>query len=209
MSKNHRILPVSAPDDGLARLLADAAPPRAEGWAGHELRGEADAVAAFRLGPDSPVRGRSWRAGKLFVLKTVIAAVALSGGGVAFAAVTGHLPASSAPARSPAVPARPAVPPSVTSLPSPAAQPPGSRLPVSSSSSSPPAAGPVSSSPVSAPAAQSSPSSSPVSSPASVSVSPGGSVSGSVSVSVPGASAVPSVIPVPTVSAVKARVSLP
>lgn len=97
-------------DDALARLLADAAP--APGC-DRELRGETDAVAAFREArrvPSSLSRKRPVRAGKLLVIKSVIVVAGLSGGGVAFAAVTGHLPGR--PADRPAAPS--SVAPSVS-----------------------------------------------------------------------------------------------
>lgn len=103
-------------DDALARLLADAAP-------GHdcerELRGEADAVTAFREARrvfSSPSRKRPVRAGKLLVIKSVVIVAALSGGSVAFAAVTGHIPGR--PAGRPAGPS--SVAPSVSPHPAPA-----------------------------------------------------------------------------------------
>ena len=95
--------PGPGPDDALARLLADAAP--RHDYA-RELPREADAVAAFhqaRRVPAAASRRRRIRAGKLLTLKAVIAVVGLSGGGVAFAAVTGHLPVH--PGSRPAAPA--------------------------------------------------------------------------------------------------------
>lgn len=84
-------------DDALGRLLAAAAPPRDHEHVLHsEFRGEAEAVAAFRqarLSPAVTSRRRSMSVGKLFALKAAIAVVGLSGGGVALAAATGHLPA--------------------------------------------------------------------------------------------------------------------
>jgi hypothetical protein len=77
----------------LASLLAFAAAPQA----GRELAGEAEAVTAFRrahLGPAPQPRRPSMSATKLLVAKAVIAAVGVSGGGVALAAATGHLPAN-------------------------------------------------------------------------------------------------------------------
>lgn len=79
-------------DDALARLLADAAPPHD---LSREFRGEDGAVTAFRearRAAVSPFRKRSLDARRLLVVKSVIVLAALSGGGVAFAAVTGHLP---------------------------------------------------------------------------------------------------------------------
>jgi hypothetical protein len=84
-----------AADDALSRLIANAVPPRERDYR-REVRGEEGAVAAFRqarLNPAADPRRRSMSAGKLLALKTIIAAVGLSGGGVALAAATGHLPA--------------------------------------------------------------------------------------------------------------------
>jgi len=81
-----------AADDALSRLIANAAPPRDYL---RELRGEKEAVAAFakaRLHPAEP-RRRLMSAGKLLALKTLIAVIGLSGGSVAVAAATAHLPA--------------------------------------------------------------------------------------------------------------------
>lgn len=115
MSTTRRPRPTStaasepAADEALARLLATVVPPPAAGGPGGELRGEAEAAAAFRearLSPATTPWRRSMSAGKLLAVKTVIAVVSLSGGGVALAAATGHLPAhagghpSSAPAQS-------------------------------------------------------------------------------------------------------------
>jgi hypothetical protein len=77
----------------LASLLAFAAAPEA----GRELAGEAEAMTAFRrahLGPATQSRRPSMSATKLLVAKAVIAAVGVSGGGVALAAATGHMPAN-------------------------------------------------------------------------------------------------------------------
>jgi len=77
----------------LASLLAFAAAPEAD----HELAGEAEAVRAFRrahLGPASQPRRPLMSATRLLVAKAVIVAVGVSGGGVALAAATGHLPAN-------------------------------------------------------------------------------------------------------------------
>ncbi len=77
--------------DALAGLLAAAVAPAH----GRELAGEAEAVTAFRdalLGPAPQPRRPLMSATKLFAAKAVLAAVGLSGGGVALAAATGHLP---------------------------------------------------------------------------------------------------------------------
>jgi len=77
----------------LASLLAFAATPEPD----RELAGEAEAVTAFRrahLSPAPQPRRPSMSATKLLVAKAVIAAVGVSGGGVALAAATGHLPAN-------------------------------------------------------------------------------------------------------------------
>ena len=77
----------------LASLLAFAAAPEAD----RELAGEAQAVTAFRrahLGPAPQSRRPLMSATRLLVAKAVIAAVVVSGGGVALAAATGHLPAN-------------------------------------------------------------------------------------------------------------------
>jgi hypothetical protein len=90
--RNPTIRPDAA-DDALSRLIANAAPPRDYL---RELRGEKEAVAAFakaRLHPAAEPRRRLMSAGKLLALKTVIAVIGLSGGSVAFATATGHLPA--------------------------------------------------------------------------------------------------------------------
>lgn len=85
-----------AADEALSRLIADATPARVYD---RELRGEAEAVAAFRearLGAAAAAQRRSGRpqgTGRLLALGAAIAAVGLSGGGVALAAATGHLPA--------------------------------------------------------------------------------------------------------------------
>jgi hypothetical protein len=94
--------------DGLAELLAAAAPPPAAG----ELAGEDAAVAAFReahLGPAPQLRRRSMvktALAKLLTLKVAAAALtATAAGGVALAAGTGNLPGT--PSDTPA-PKRPA-----------------------------------------------------------------------------------------------------
>jgi hypothetical protein len=77
----------------LASLLAFATAPEAD----RELAGEAEAVTAFRrahLGPAPQPRRPSMSATRLLVAKAVIAAVGVSGGGIALAAATGHLPAN-------------------------------------------------------------------------------------------------------------------
>ena len=77
----------------LASLLAFAAAPEAD----RELVGEAEAVMAFRrahLGPATQPRRPSMSATKLLVAKAVLAAVGVTGGGVALAAATGHMPAN-------------------------------------------------------------------------------------------------------------------
>jgi hypothetical protein len=82
-----------AADDALSRLIANAAPPCDYL---RELHGEKEAVAAFakaRLHPAAEPRRRLMSAGKLLALKTLIAVIGLSGGSVALAAATGHLPA--------------------------------------------------------------------------------------------------------------------
>ncbi|HEY7265331.1 MAG TPA: hypothetical protein VH589_28105 [Trebonia sp.] len=76
----------------LASLLSAATAPAS----GRELAGEDDAVLAFRyahLGPAPRSRRSSMSATKLLVAKAVLAAVGVSGGGVALAAATGHMPA--------------------------------------------------------------------------------------------------------------------
>jgi hypothetical protein len=82
-------------DDALSRLIANAVPPRERDYR-REVHGEQEAMTAFRqarLNPAVTPRRRSMSAGKLLALKTIIAAVGLSGGGVALAGATGHLPA--------------------------------------------------------------------------------------------------------------------
>lgn len=77
----------------LASLLVAAAAPEGD----RELAGEAEAVTAFRralLGPAPQPRRPSMSATKLLVAKAVLATVGVSGGGVALAAATGHLPAN-------------------------------------------------------------------------------------------------------------------
>lgn len=79
--------------DALATLLAAAAAPAHD----RELAGEAEAVLAFRrtlLGPAHQPRRPSMSATKLLAAKAVLAAIGLSGGGVALAAATGHLPSN-------------------------------------------------------------------------------------------------------------------
>jgi hypothetical protein len=75
----------------LASLLSAATSPAS----GRELAGEDDAVLAFRyahLGPAPRSRRSSMSVTKLLAVKALIAAVGLSGGGVALAAATGHMP---------------------------------------------------------------------------------------------------------------------
>jgi hypothetical protein len=75
----------------LASLLSAATAPAS----GRELAGEDDAALAFRyahLGPAPRSRRSSMSATKLLVAKAVLAAVGVSGGGVALAAATGHMP---------------------------------------------------------------------------------------------------------------------
>ena len=77
----------------LASLLAVAAAPEAN----RELAGEAEAVTAFRrahLGPATQPRRPSMSATKLLVAKAVLVAAGVSGGGIALAAATGHMPAN-------------------------------------------------------------------------------------------------------------------
>src|SRR5262249_20370040 len=77
----------------LASLLEFAAAPEA----GRELAGEAEAVTAFRrahLGPATQPRRPLMSATRLLVAKAVLAAVGVSGGGIALAAATGHMPAN-------------------------------------------------------------------------------------------------------------------
>lgn len=79
--------------DALASLLAAAAAPARE----HELDGEAEAVMAFRralVRPAPRPRRPLMSATKLLVAKAVLAVVGVSGGGVALAAATGHLPSN-------------------------------------------------------------------------------------------------------------------
>lgn len=83
-----------ATDDPLACLLAVAAAAPAHD---RELAGEAEAVMAFRRalsGPAPQPRRPLMSATKLFVAKAVLAAVVVSGGGVALAAATGHVPSN-------------------------------------------------------------------------------------------------------------------
>lgn len=85
----------SADDYALASLLAAAAPAPAAHQ--RELAGEARAVLAFRtalLKPASQPRRPSMSATKLLAVKAVLAAVGVTGGGVALAAATGHLPSN-------------------------------------------------------------------------------------------------------------------
>lgn len=90
----------SEADDALCWLLAAAAPPRHVRDGSRELRGEADAAAAFRAAvrqarrpAGSPSRRRVRRGGTLLAVKAAIAVAGLSGAGVALAAATGNLPA--------------------------------------------------------------------------------------------------------------------
>ena len=79
--------------DALASLLAAAAAPTL----GRDLAGEAEAVTAFRRalsGPAPQPRRPLMSATKLLVAKAVLAAVGVTGGGVALAAATGHLPSN-------------------------------------------------------------------------------------------------------------------
>ncbi len=79
--------------DALASLLAVAAGSAHD----RELAGEAEAVLAFRrarLDPAPQSRRPLMSATKLLVAKAVIAALGVSGGGVALAAATGHLPSN-------------------------------------------------------------------------------------------------------------------
>lgn len=80
--------------DPLACLLAVAAAAPAHD---RELAGEAEAVTAFRRahsGPAPQPRRPSMSATKLLVAKAVLAAVGVTGGGVALAAATGHMPSN-------------------------------------------------------------------------------------------------------------------
>lgn len=86
---------LSADCDALASLLAAAAAPALVH--DRELAGEAEAVMAFRralLGPAPQSRRPLMSATKLLVAKAVFAAVGVTGGGVALAAATGHLPSN-------------------------------------------------------------------------------------------------------------------
>lgn len=79
--------------DALGSLLSAAAAPASD----RELAGEAKAVLAFRsahLGPAPRPRRSSMSATKLLAAKAVLAALGVTGGGVALAAATGHLPAN-------------------------------------------------------------------------------------------------------------------
>jgi hypothetical protein len=81
-----------ADGDALASLLVAAAAPAHD----RELAGEADAVTAFReahLSPATrPRRPLMSATTKLLAVKAVLAAMGITGGGVALAAATGHLP---------------------------------------------------------------------------------------------------------------------
>ena len=80
--------------DPLACLLAVAAAAPAHD---RELAGEAEAVMAFRRalsGPAPQPRRPMMSATKLLVAKAVLAAVGVTGGGVALAAATGHMPSN-------------------------------------------------------------------------------------------------------------------
>lgn len=91
--------PVSGPAgqpayrDALTGLLAVATAPAHD----RELAGEAEAAMAFRralLGPAHQPRRPSMSATKLLAAKAVLAALGVTGGGVALAAATGHLPSN-------------------------------------------------------------------------------------------------------------------
>ena len=91
-SANRPVGPL-ADHDALASLMAVAAAPAHD----RELAGEAEAVMAFRGAlpcPASQPRRPLMSAAKLLVAKAVLAAVGVSGGGVALAAATGHLPSN-------------------------------------------------------------------------------------------------------------------
>ncbi len=81
-----------ADGDALAGLLVAAAAPAHD----RELAGEAEAVTAFREAHLSPVtqsrRPLMSATTKLLAVKAVLAAMGVTGGGVALAAATGHLP---------------------------------------------------------------------------------------------------------------------
>jgi hypothetical protein len=81
-----------ADDDVLASLLVAAAAPSH----GRELAGEVEAVTAFReahLSPATqPRRPLMSATTKLLAVKALLAAMGITGGGVALAAATGHLP---------------------------------------------------------------------------------------------------------------------
>jgi hypothetical protein len=109
--------PASPPADGdvlASLLLAAAAPPH-----DRELAGEADAAAAFRqahLSPAPQPRRPSMSAPtKLLAVKAVLAAMGITGGGVALAAATGHLP--SQPGGTPAAAGSAAAPAGATATP--------------------------------------------------------------------------------------------
>jgi len=77
----------------LASLLSAATAPASH----RELAGEDDVVLAFRyahLGPAPRQRRPSMSVTKLLAVKAIIAAVGLTGGGVALAAATGHMPST-------------------------------------------------------------------------------------------------------------------
>lgn len=79
--------------DALAGLLAAAAASAHD----RELGGEAEAAMAFRRalpGPAHQPRRPSMSATKLLAAKAILAAAGVTGGGVALAAVTGHLPSN-------------------------------------------------------------------------------------------------------------------
>jgi len=112
-----RGMPASPPADGdvLASLLVAAAAPPHD----RELAGEAEAAAAFRqahLSPAPQPRRPSMSATKLLAVKAVLAAMGITGGGVALAAATGHLP--SQPGGTPAAAGSAQAPASATATPS-------------------------------------------------------------------------------------------
>jgi hypothetical protein len=81
-----------ADGDALASLLVAAAAPARD----RELAGEAEAVTAFREAHLSPVtqprRPLMSATTKLLAIKAALAVMGVTGGGVALAAATGHLP---------------------------------------------------------------------------------------------------------------------
>lgn len=110
-----------ASGSALAGLLAAAAAPPRD----RELAGEHQAVAAFRearLSPANNPRRPEMSAAKLLAVKALIAVLGVSGGGVALAAATGHLPAQPGGSHSPASPAA-AAPAAAHSTPSAAGHP--------------------------------------------------------------------------------------